>query len=45
MVEKTGNEVTRLERIRISGIRLGNLPVGKWRLLTAKETGALLKMP
>jgi 23S rRNA pseudouridine2605 synthase len=44
MVAQTGNEVSRLERIRISGIRLGKLPVGKWRLLTAEETGVLLKM-
>jgi pseudouridine synthase len=44
MVEKFGNQVTRLKRTRIAGIRLGNLPVGKWRLLTADETGALLKM-
>jgi 23S rRNA pseudouridine2605 synthase len=44
MVEQTGNRVTRLERIRISGIRLGKLPLGKWRHLTADEIGALLKM-
>jgi pseudouridine synthase len=44
MVEKFGNQVIRLVRVRISGIRLGKLPVGKWRLLTAEETGALLKM-
>jgi 23S rRNA pseudouridine2605 synthase/23S rRNA pseudouridine2604 synthase len=45
MVEQTGNRVTRLERIRISGIRLGNLQLGKWRYLSADEIAALLKMP
>jgi 23S rRNA pseudouridine2605 synthase/23S rRNA pseudouridine2604 synthase len=45
MVEKFGNRVTRLERIRIAGIRLGKLPAGKWRLLTEGEMSALLQMP
>lgn len=45
MVELSGNRVTRLERIRISGIRLGKLPVGKWRFLTDSEVAQLLKMP
>jgi 23S rRNA pseudouridine2605 synthase/23S rRNA pseudouridine2604 synthase len=45
MVEQTGNRVMRLERIRISGIRLGKLPLGQWRQLTADEIKALLKMP
>jgi 23S rRNA pseudouridine2605 synthase len=45
MVEQTGNRVMRLERIRISGIHLGKLPLGKWRHLTANEIEALLKMP
>lgn len=44
MVEAVGNRVTRLERVRISGIRLGRLPLGKWRYLTAEETAMLLKM-
>jgi pseudouridine synthase len=44
MVEKVGTQVTRLERIRISCIRLGKLAVGKWRTLTAEETAELLKM-
>ena len=37
MVRKVGNQVTRLKRIRIAGIKLGQLPPGKWRHLTAKE--------
>jgi len=45
MVELSGNRVTRLDRIRISGIRLGKLPVGKWRFLTDSEVAQLLKMP
>lgn len=45
MVEQTGNKVMRLERIRISVIRLGKLPPGQWRHLTADEIAALLNMP
>jgi 23S rRNA pseudouridine2605 synthase/23S rRNA pseudouridine2604 synthase len=37
MVRKVGNQVTRLERIRVAGIKLGQLPPGKWRPLTEKE--------
>lgn len=37
MVRKVGNQVTRLKRIRVAGIRLGQLPPGKWRHLTDKE--------
>jgi 23S rRNA pseudouridine2605 synthase/23S rRNA pseudouridine2604 synthase len=33
MVQKVGNRVTDLKRIRISNIRLGGLPEGKWRYL------------
>jgi len=44
MVIKVGNQVTRLKRIRISNIRLGNLPEGAWRYLSEKEKGSLLKM-
>lgn len=43
MVRKTGGHVTELRRIRMSGIRLGNLPEGKWRYLTEKEKKNLLK--
>lgn len=37
MVRKVGHKVTRLKRIRISNIRIGNLEPGKWRYLTEKE--------
>jgi len=37
MVQKVGREVLGLQRIRIAGIRLGNLDPGKWRFLTHKE--------
>ena len=42
MVGKTGNNVTRLNRIRVANIRLGKLAKGTWRYLTEKEKGALL---
>ena len=35
--------VTKLKRVRIMNIRLGNLPVGKWRDVTAEELEALKK--
>jgi len=37
MVEKVGNRVTRLKRIRISDIKLSSLREGTWRYLTEKE--------
>jgi len=41
MVRKVGNQVTKLKRIRVAGIKLGRLPLGKWRYLTEKEKQAL----
>ncbi|MEA3280707.1 MAG: pseudouridine synthase [Thermodesulfobacteriota bacterium] len=41
MVGKTGNRVTRLNRIRIANIKLGRLVIGKWRHLTKKEKDTL----
>ncbi|KAA1171921.1 23S rRNA pseudouridine(2604) synthase RluF [Marinobacter salinexigens] len=41
MCEHFGYEVTRLERVRIMNIELGNLPVGQWRDLSKKELGVL----
>jgi len=41
MVEKIGNRVTRLNRIRVANIRLGRLATGTWRYLTEKEKEAL----
>ncbi len=37
MVEKVGNRVTRLKRVRISDIKLSSLKEGTWRYLTEKE--------
>jgi len=43
MVEKVGNRVKELKRIRISNVRLGSLKEGGWRYLTEKEKRELLK--
>jgi 23S rRNA pseudouridine2605 synthase/23S rRNA pseudouridine2604 synthase len=43
MVEKVGNRVEELKRIRISNIRLGGLKEGCWRYLTEKEKKEILK--
>jgi pseudouridine synthase len=43
MVEKTGNRVIGLHRIRIATLRLGRLASGKWRHLTQKEKASLLE--
>lgn len=37
MCEAVDLNVTRLMRVRIGGVRLGNLPVGKWRYLQKDE--------
>jgi pseudouridine synthase len=42
MVRKVGNRVTRLKRIRISNVKLGQLAEGAWRNLTEKEKKELL---
>ncbi len=44
MCEQLGFEVTRLQRTRIMNIRLGTLPLGKWRKLTEKETRILMRL-
>jgi len=41
MVEAAGNEVTRLHRVRMAGLRLGDLPPGEWRFLTGQEIASL----
>jgi pseudouridine synthase len=43
MVSSVGHEVSLLQRIRISQIRLGRLPEGSWRHLTAAEKKGLLR--
>jgi hypothetical protein len=37
MLEALGCKVVRLRRVRIAGLRLGDLPSGKWRRLSAQE--------
>lgn len=44
MVEKVGNQVVKLKRLRVSGISLGKLKVGAWRYLTDKEIKNLKKI-
>jgi 23S rRNA pseudouridine2605 synthase len=41
MAEAVGNKVTGLHRIRVAGLRLGDLALGEWRYLTEKEIGNL----
>ena len=43
MVEKVGNRVVRLKRIRVSNISLGTLARGEWRHLTRNERESLKK--
>ena len=42
MCEAIGLEVSRLKRTAIGNVRLGTLPVGKYRELTEKEVHSLL---
>jgi 23S rRNA pseudouridine2605 synthase len=41
MCDAAGMHVTRLRRIREGNLSLGDLPVGKWRYLTAEEIASL----
>ncbi|MCZ4109052.1 pseudouridine synthase [Brevundimonas diminuta] len=43
MCELVGLEVVDLYRIRIGPVKLGDLPEGRWRMLTADERAALIK--
>ncbi|MCK5542064.1 MAG: rRNA pseudouridine synthase [Desulfobacterales bacterium] len=43
MLEKVGNRVKSLKRIRVSNIKLGNLKIGSWRYLNKKEIQLLHK--
>lgn len=45
MCEHFDYTVRRLQRVRIMHIRLGELPLGKWRNLTAEEVRGLVKTP
>jgi pseudouridine synthase len=41
MVEALGAKVLKLVRVKVGGIAIGTLPIGKWRLLTQAEVGSL----
>jgi 23S rRNA pseudouridine2605 synthase len=41
MVEAVGAKVLKLVRVKIGSIAIGNLPIGRWRLLTATEIASL----
>ncbi len=41
MIEAIGSKVLKLVRVRIGGIEIGGLPIGKYRELTAAEVQAL----
>lgn len=41
MFEEVGSKVIALKRININGVELGNLPLGRWRHLTAHEISIL----
>lgn len=41
MLRVVGHPVVRLERVRVGQINLGDLPVGRWRNLTAAEVEAI----
>ena len=43
MCEAAGMQVTRLRRVREGSLELGNLPLGKWRHLTADELKQLME--
>lgn len=45
MCEHAGMHVTRLKRIREGSLRLGELPLGKWRYLTPMEVESLWNKP
>ncbi len=43
MFDAVGHEVINLKRIEIQGVKLGNLPYGKWRYLNPEEVKLLMK--
>jgi 23S rRNA pseudouridine2605 synthase len=45
LFESQGYEVTRLQRVQVGPIKLGELPVGRWRTLTPAEVKTLLAPP
>ncbi len=45
MCEAVGLRVVSLVRVRVGSVRLGSLPVGKWRMLAANEIEAVSTTP
>ena len=45
MFEAIGHVVLKLVRIRIGGLELGDLPIGKHKILSPKEAFKALRMP
>jgi 23S rRNA pseudouridine2605 synthase len=43
MFETLGFEIERLQRVQIGPVKLGQLPRGKWRTLTAPEIKSLMQ--
>lgn len=43
MMEAVGAKVSELKRVSIGKVELGNLPLGRWRYLTAHEINYLMK--
>jgi pseudouridine synthase len=41
MLEAIGSKVLKLVRIAIGPVRIGDLAIGKWRLLTPRELDSL----
>jgi 16S rRNA U516 pseudouridylate synthase RsuA-like enzyme len=44
MFEAIGHPVLKLVRIRIGGLELGDLPIGKFKILNQKEAARALKV-
>jgi 23S rRNA pseudouridine2605 synthase len=42
MIDAVGSKVLKLVRTAIGPIRIGDLPIGKWRRLTEEEVRALI---
>jgi len=45
MIEAVGSKVLKLVRTGVGPIRIGDLPIGKWRTLTAEEVRGLAGQP
>lgn len=43
MVEALGASVLKLVRVKVGPIRIGKLPIGKWRLLTRAEVASVVR--